>query len=376
MVRISAVGDVSLRTESYPFQEVQEIFLESDISIANLETVISNRKESSPEKSVILDSDPTNLQYLSQSGIDLVNIANNHILDKGIPGLEDTVSNLSDCDIEYIGGSSSKKYNKFEIDGVDIGFAGFTESTGFGRLPKKDILDTIIQNKRFITGRTNVLQRNHAISEINTINEDVVHDMTEKIDEECDLSVISLHWGVENVRYPSPWQVEFARSLIDHGADVILGHHPHILQGIEEYNNGLICYSLGNFQFNPDISKSPDDRSVIVNICLDKSGYNEFDLIPVRILNSKPNIIHDSNDTIQLSKDMENYSANLSGGKEYDYPWWFRNIGGTYLKDNIKSYRERIRKFGLAHALELLVWLFMPFTVRSALGYIRDLLYD
>lgn len=100
----------------------------------------------------------------------------------------------------------------------------------------------------------------------------------------ADYVVVSFHWGAEKATRPKPYQVRAARSAIDAGADLVLGHHPHVLQGIERYRQGVILYSLGNFAFG---SMSPSsDRSVIARITLE-NGVKEIELLPINVLNSE-----------------------------------------------------------------------------------------
>jgi poly-gamma-glutamate synthesis protein (capsule biosynthesis protein) len=96
--------------------------------------------------------------------------------------------------------------------------------------------------------------------------------------------VVSFHWGSEGAATPKPYQVATAHAAIDSGADIVLGHHPHVLQGIERYKKGIIFYSLGNFAFG---SMSPTaDRSVIARITLDR-GIKAVELVPLNVLNSE-----------------------------------------------------------------------------------------
>jgi poly-gamma-glutamate synthesis protein (capsule biosynthesis protein) len=94
--------------------------------------------------------------------------------------------------------------------------------------------------------------------------------------------VVSFHWGRELNRKPQQYQVAAARRAIDAGADLVLGHHPHVLQGIERYRNGLIFYSLGNFAFGSRSNAA--DRSIIARISLDR-GVKEAEIIPLNVLN-------------------------------------------------------------------------------------------
>ena len=94
--------------------------------------------------------------------------------------------------------------------------------------------------------------------------------------------VVSFHWGAGGSGLPKPYQVTAARQAIDAGASVVIGHHPHVLQGIERYKDGVILYSLGNFAFASDSRTA--DRSIIARITLD-SGVREVEVIPINVLN-------------------------------------------------------------------------------------------
>ncbi len=94
--------------------------------------------------------------------------------------------------------------------------------------------------------------------------------------------IVSFHWGQEGAATPKRYQVLTARRAVEAGADLVIGHHPHVLQGIESYRNGLIFYSLGNFAFG-SLSRN-SDRSIIARITLDR-GVKEAELIPINVLN-------------------------------------------------------------------------------------------
>jgi hypothetical protein len=142
----------------------------------------------------------------------------------------------------------------------------------------------------------------------------------------CDFVVVFLHWETENVFYPSPKQIKLAHKLIDHGATLILGHHPHVLQGIEKYKNGLIAYSLGNFQFDCKLSQSSTNDSIILEVNFDKSGITDYLFVPI--------IINENYVPVQVEGKVKE--------KELDFiynifeplinqtitnKWWFKKIG-------------------------------------------------
>ena len=113
-----------------------------------------------------------------------------------------------------------------------------------------------------------------------------VKETLEELKKDVDVIVVSLHWGTEYAKSPSSAQIEIAHQIIDWGADLILGHHPHVIQKIEEYNGGVIVYSLGNFVF--DQHKSETKKSIIFKAKLTKKGVDSFSSLPVEILKFQP----------------------------------------------------------------------------------------
>ncbi|MCW9047457.1 MAG: CapA family protein, partial [Gammaproteobacteria bacterium] len=190
---------------------------------------------------------------------------NNHILDYGTEGMNDTIKALSDIDIKSVGVGID--INQARIGRVmhtsngKVGFLSysltFPESfwatdtspgTAFGH--KQQIISDI---KRLRTQTSNV--------------------------------IVSFHWGREKTTMLRPYQPTLAHAAIDAGATVVLGHHPHVLQGIEKYNDGLIIYSLGNFVFG---SYSQDAKtSLIARVTLNKGKFHSAEFIPINILNTE-----------------------------------------------------------------------------------------
>lgn len=229
-IKLFAVGDISLQVKNnkHPFRNVKDILREKDILFGNLETVLS-KSGNFAEKAVLLFSNPQKVKYLKDVDFDVLNIANNHILDLGMAGFHRTLTSLRENKLDFIGANDSPelKYKIQEKNGVKIGFSGYANSgcalTGNYVWVNKIEEDSIIKDIYFLKAK-------------------------------CDFVIISLHWGIENVFYPSPEQINLAHKFIDAGATLVLGHHTHVIQGIEQYKHGLIAYSLGNFQFNPNIS--------------------------------------------------------------------------------------------------------------------------
>ncbi len=139
-----------------------------------------------------------------------------------------------------------------------------------------------------------------------------------------------MHWGYDREKYPLPSQRKLAHNLIDCGANLILGHHPHVLQGIENYNKGVIVYSQGNFIF-PDISykqynliqKRENKESIIFQIRFSKAGIESYNLTPIRVNEDYQPLILEDEEKEALLKKIEILSEGFSSGNYRRY--WRKN---------------------------------------------------
>ncbi len=161
-----------------------------------------------------------------------------------------------------------------------------------------------------------------------------MHRVSE-LKEKYDRVVVSFHWGRESVFYPSPEQQAFARYCIDEGASVVIGHHPHYVQGIEEYKQELIFYSLGHFNFwQFNMPTSYHHRfSCIANIILEKDRAT-YEMIPIMDDdNCYPRPITSPEGRSRFSTHIENISRPLASGVD-KWWWWFGEIEKPYLLNN------------------------------------------
>jgi len=215
-ITISAAGDVSLgnyhlqdyaysfrqtydQTEdkSYFFQNVHDIFAADDFTIVNLEGVLTLSETLKEDRTYNIKGDPEYVNILTLGSVEGVSFANNHRWDYGEEGVRDTVNTLKDAGIEYAYEGIS---GIFETKGLQIGFVSVNESS------QGTAVEGILQKE---------------ISELK--------------EEGVDLILACCHWGTEQENYPEEYQRELGRKCIDWGADLVLGHHPHVLQGVEEY---------------------------------------------------------------------------------------------------------------------------------------------
>jgi len=250
-VKPLAVGDMMLRTRDGrpPFEHVGDILHAGDILFGNVETVLSDRGQA-VEKAIHLEASPNNVRYLKEAGFDVVSVANNHVLDRGPEAFRDTLAALHEAGLVVIGAGDriySQSWGIVQRNRLRLGFLGYYL---FGARLKND---GIYLNKICIPS--------------------ILEDM-EQLQRQCDCIVVSLHWGTEGPFFPSPDQIKQARAIIDAGASVILGHHPHVLQAVERYKHGLIAYSLGNFQF---FGSSPGmtNRTMVLQVTIGQHGVRD-----------------------------------------------------------------------------------------------------
>ena len=347
-VKLLAVGDILLQTrnnDKHPFNKVERVFRDKDILFGNLETVLCSKRKKL-KKAVTLSSSPKDAKYLKDVDFDVLNIANNHILDCGQEGFNSAVATLDKNGLNFIGANndvSVPNHLILERNGIKFGFLGYT--TGRFKAPKSML--------------------------INKFKEEKILADVKVIKERCDFVIISLHWGIEFASYPSPKQIDFAHKLIDNGVTLVLGHHPHVIQGIEEYKKGLIAYSLGNFQFRPRFSQSTINESIILCVYFSRGGIKKYEILPIEIDEDfLPEVVEG-----QKKDKVLNHISDLSQAincKKITEKWWYEEIAGKYLSNNMNSYRIRIKKYGIRPAIECAIWLITPFCIRCYAGIIRQ----
>lgn len=277
---IIAAGDImlgrgvakSLKTRGtdylYPFTEVRSILEQGDIVFANLEHPLTERTESLDAKSkIVLKAQPEAVYGLTFAGLNVVSLANNHIMDYYKGGLSDTLKVLKTNQILHAGAGENLQQARepaiLEKNGVRVGMLAYTEMAEVvhpGNPPIKFAADA---------GRAGV-----APLRLDWIEEDI-----RTLREMVDILIISLHWGTEDSYEVTPKQVQMAHKICDLGADIILGHHPHRFQGIEIYNGKPIVYSLGNFIFD---QVPENQQSFLLHFIYEGSDLQELKAIPVR----------------------------------------------------------------------------------------------
>ncbi len=242
-ITISATGDVTLgnyagqdyawsfretydtaEDKSYFFENVYDILAEDDMTIVNLEGVFTHSEEMNPGRTYYIKGEPEYADILALGSVEAVSMANNHRLDFWEAGTKDTIKALEPTGIVY---AYDTNVGIYEVKGIRIGFVAVNE-IGWGKGVEQLMQDGIAK-----------LQ-----------------------EEEVDLILACCHWGIEKESDPTDFQQQFGRKCIDWGADLVIGHHPHVLQGVEEYQGKYIVYSLANFCFGAN--RSPVDKDTMI----------------------------------------------------------------------------------------------------------------
>ena len=266
-ITISAAGDCTLGTDegfnykrsfkgkydavqepAYFFQNVQPVFAQDDLTIVNMEGTLTEETTREP-KQFAFKGDAEYAKILTAGAVETANLANNHSFDYGKKSYEDTITAL---EAEGISSFGYERTAVMDIKGVKVGLAGVYELAEHIDC-KQDLLDNIASLK----------------------------------EQGAQIIIVSFHWGQEKENVPSDVQVELAHTAVDNGADLVLGHHPHVLQGIEEYKGKNIVYSLGNFCFGGNSAPSDMDTMIFQQTFTVKDGKlqedNVTNILPCKI---------------------------------------------------------------------------------------------
>lgn len=282
---ISAVGDCTFGTDenfayegsmpakydevgdfNYFFENVKSVFEEDDLTIVNFEGTLTD-STIREDKQFAFKADKSYAEILTDGFVEAANLANNHSKDYGEQSYNDTMDALDEAGITNFG------YDRVaikKVKGIKIGLVGtYVLADGLG---VKDSMEKNIQDLK---------------------------------DEGAQVIIASFHWGEEKAEYPNDVQVELAHAAIDAGADLVLGHHPHVLQGIEQYKGKNIVYSLGNFCFGGNMYPSDMDTMIFQQTFTLKGGKLQEDNVT--------NIIPCS---ISSVEDYNNYQPTPAAGEK------------------------------------------------------------
>ncbi len=253
---IRKAGDVR-----YPFVHTRDLLHNADFVFANLETAITEGRVIKPGE-MNFRADPNTVDGLKDAGITVVSLANNHVPNFGRKGILDTIAFLDAVEIAHAGAGKDEAAAIapaiIERGGIRFAFLAFNDTDvvpdSYGAAPKRAgtmLMDT----KKLAT----------AIADART---------------RVDIVIVSMHSGTEYVHKPNSHQTSFAHAAIDAGADMVLGHHPHVVQTFEMYKNKPIIYSLGNFVFDQDWSEDTK-KGLAARITFGEHGAERLEFIPI-----------------------------------------------------------------------------------------------
>lgn len=270
-ITISAAGDCTFATDvnnaygatfvseyntvkdpSYFLRNVQSVFANDDLTIVNFEGTLTNLT-TRQDKEFAFRGDPEYVQILTSGSVEAVNLANNHSRDYGMQSLADTKTYLSEAGVTHFGYEETAVV---ECKGVKIGLIGiYVLPDGLGRMQQ---LQEHIQKVK---------------------------------SEGAVITIVNFHWGIEREYYPNDVQKQLAHAAIDNGADLVIGEHPHVLQGIENYKGRKIVYSLGNFCFGGNKNPSDKDTMIFQQTFTIRDGevltHDEINIIPCSLSSVK-----------------------------------------------------------------------------------------
>ena len=261
----------------WPFSLVYPILSEDDFTFANLEVVFT-KKTNHQDKRYPLAAKPEYAQALLYSGVDVVNTANNHAYDFYRAGYLDSLQTLDDLGMPHFGnfnlGTAEAQDLLFvtTVKGVTIGALGFSYPQDYDMQRIADRIQTLREQG-------------------------------------CDLVIVSMHWGRETNLIQESYQTRYAREIMQAGADVIWGHHPHVLQPVQFYEGKPVFYSTGNFTFGTMSAVDPDTGifQLVYDIAEDGITLSAFSVVPCRTQGNgdyRPYILTDEQERSAMFKKL------------------------------------------------------------------------
>lgn len=304
-VQLAFVGDLLLgeyiqsyldsEGASYPYQQALFHLTSADITAGNLEMPITKVDEPADNKTYVFKGAPEALNGLVDAGFDVVSLANNHTLDHGINGLLDTMKYLDEYGIYHVGAGNNAEeaYAPYiqEVNGIKVAYVATSRV-----LP-----ETTWKANRYSAGLAESYDPTQTL------------DSIAELEETAHITVVLVHWGKERADSPDENQLNLAKKYIDAGADLVIGSHPHVLQGFEQYNGKWIAYSLGNFVFSAHPKDRQAETGVLTATC-NHAADCELQFAPMKINNAQPTPV-EGTDAANILQFLEQVSL---GGVEID----------------------------------------------------------
>ncbi|AFZ07886.1 Capsule synthesis protein, CapA [Oscillatoria nigro-viridis PCC 7112] len=260
-----ALGASAANDHQWAFANMDE-YRQADVAMVNLENSLTRSTLGSGKKQLNFKAAPESVKVLTAGGVDIVNLANSRAMDYEEPGLVETMNTLDNSGIQHLGAGrdikEARRPDIIEVKGQRIAYLGYYDSE----------LNVAEQGK----AGTNPRRNNRVAEDIRALRGQV------------DWIIVNYHWGVELADYPGDWQIDLARFTIDQGADLVVGHHPQVLQGAEIYKGRPIVYSLGNFIFGPNARRDYDTAVLKVSL---KDRNMKVEFLPVEVKKFQPKVV-------------------------------------------------------------------------------------
>ena len=320
MILLNFIGDIALShglVAQFSAKQFSwdELCIDGDMVIGNFEFPYSENKDSHFDTSYLGHLAPKgSLALIDNSPVDVYSIANNHIMDWGIEGLLTTKKILQSTGAQVFGaGMDQEEASKPAIidhEGIKIGFLAYCKKGEFSATQSSP--------------GAALLERNIVCKEVSSLKASVDHVL------------VNLHWGTEFSDYPYPPDIEISHNIIDAGASAIIGHHPHVVQGLEAYKGCPIFYSLGSFIYDPWGERVFVDRqiwkrqhSIIAKIRLNKNAVTDWEWMPYRVDRDRlwPTLIHGDG-----SAKFEEHFSTISKRIPQASKWFYEEAVDNLLK--------------------------------------------
>ncbi len=270
MLGRSVAARISENGDGYPFAKIKEAVSAADCAIANLEGPLT-KTNNEPQNRMRFHFDPRLAPVLAAAGFDAFSLANNHGLDQGGKGETDTKNNLESAGLKYFGDVSSDNGPILHFDAAGVKFAVIGLHDVYRRIDPAAVSEKI--------------------AELRKAGEHVI---------------VYPHWGDEYEHKANARQTELAHAFIDAGADMVIGGHPHVVEGVEEYNGGIIFYSLGNLIFDQYFSADTQE-GLALRLIVGAAGIEKIELLPYEIPQSQPGFV-DGEKKGKMLKDIASWS--------------------------------------------------------------------
>ena len=331
------------------FEDVSNLLSECDVVVGNLETPFSKNSKPYGAKSAHILSEPENVEILKFLNISHVNLANNHIFDFGYESYKLTQDTLSSAGIDYFGVEDKQCF--VEKEGLKLAFHGYCSHN---------------TNPQKITFSGNV--------GINGLDIDIVKKRMKSNHENGFFNILSIHSGQEHVNFPSIDDINMARAFSEVSPYVYYGHHPHVIQPVEKFNDSVIAYSLGNFCFSdvytskseqPLIKLSENNKTgLILLIEMNNLGVVSHECVPIYMGVNKMEVgtkstlkdLNGFNSKLKLTEELYNIMRNniinqyINSRRELrDFNWYLKRLNFGSIRQvinsklNILKYQKHIK---------------------------------